>query len=186
MAVADGQGIAVRDLAVKVFDSVIEQWTAAVADNPDLKPLPDRQYIAPGNPSLVAWDCEQFVVGLEGIGWGMAPDTQNPSPQASAGASVMSVRHAIFNLQLVRCTPRIPEGRGAQAYPPVDEMHESGLAFMDDVGYMSQALVHLVSQLKQGLPRSALVQAGAVTTLGAEGGFHATEATLAITAGELR
>jgi hypothetical protein len=186
MAVADGQGIAVRDLAIKILTGVEAHWEAAVEANPDVVPLPERRLIGPGNPSLIAWDCAQLVVSLEGVGQGPAPSVQNIAPQVAANAAVMSVRHAIFSIQLVRCTPPIPEGRNQNPYPLTADLHAAGLIYMDDAGYLSQALVHLVGQLKQGLERGALVEAGVINTLGPAGGLHAVEATLAITSGELR
>lgn len=172
-----GDRIYVAELGLKVLKTVEEHFAAAEVS------LPDRRYLAAGNPSLVAWDCEQLVVGLSGIGWGAAPDTAPISVKPSAHMSVAGVRHAVFSIQLVRCTPTVSDEEAEMntPYPAAEEIHAAGVAFMRDAGLISQALVEMVSRLQQGLDRSGIAQAGVVNTLGPEGGHHAVEATLAIT-----
>lgn len=172
-----GERIYVAELALKVLKTVEEHFTAADTL------LPDRRYLAPGNPSLVAWDCEQLVVGLSGVGWGAAPDAAPISVKPSAQMSAVGVRHAVFSIQLVRCTPTVSdqEAEMNEPYPEAEKIHAAGIQFMRDAGLISQALVEMVSRLNQGLDRSGIAQAGVVNTLGPEGGHHAVEATLAIT-----
>jgi hypothetical protein len=170
-----GKGIRVGDLAQKVLDGVVAHFLAA-----DVA-LPDRRYVAPGNPQLIAWDCEQLVVALTGIGWGSAPDAATGSVKPAAQMSVQGVRHAVFSIQLVRCTPVSKDTR--TPWPPAEEIQAAGVAFMRDAGLLSQALVTLVAELRQGLApdRSGLVEAGALSSLGPEGAHHGMEATLAVT-----
>jgi hypothetical protein len=172
-----GDRIYVAELALKVLATVEEHFAAGGIA------LPDRRYVAAGNPSLVAWDCEQLVVGLSGIGWGAAPDAAPISVKPAAHMSVAGVRHAVFSIQLVRCTPAVSDvaAESGQPYPEAEEIHAAGIAFIKDAGLISQALVEMVSRLGQGLDRSGIAQAGVVNTLGPEGGHHAVEATLAIT-----
>jgi len=170
-----GKRIYVAELAQKVLDGVVAHFDAA-----DVA-LPDRRYIAPGNPQLIAWDCEQLVVSLTGIGWGSAPDAAVGSVKPGAQMSVQGVRHAVFSIQLVRCTPKSNDTR--TPWPPAAEIQAAGVDFMRDSGLLSQALVTLLAELRQGLAqdRSGVVEAGALTSLGPEGGYHGMEATLAIT-----
>lgn len=175
MTTALGKRIYVAELAQKVLDGVVAHFEAANV------PLPDRRYVAPGNPQLIAWDCEQLVVSLTGIGWGSAPDAATGSIKPGSQVSVQGVRHAVFSIQLVRCTPVSKDSR--TPWPPAEEIQAAGVAFMKDSGLLSQAMVTLVAELRQGIApdRSGLVEAGALTSLGPEGGHHGMEATLAIT-----
>lgn len=174
-----GARINVAELAQKTLDGVVAHFAAA-----DIE-LPDRRYVAPGNPQLVAWDCEQLVVALTGIGWGAAPDAATGSVKPGTQASALGIRHAVFSVQLVRCTPVSKDNR--TPWPPPEEIHASGLRFMQDAGRLSQALVTVVAELRQSIAqdRSGLVEAGVLTSLGPEGGYHGLEATLAITSGLL-
>jgi hypothetical protein len=68
-------------------------------------PIPGRVAIAAGSPEQVAWDCEQLLVLLQGIGWGPMEDQAPLAPAMAAVVSARAVRHAVFAVQLVRCTP---------------------------------------------------------------------------------
>lgn len=175
MTTALGKRIFVAELAQKVLDGVVAHFEAADVT------LPDRQYVAPGNPQLIAWDCEQLVVSLTGIGWGSAPEAATGSVKPGSQISVQGVRHAVLSIQLVRCTPVSRDAR--TPWPPVQAIQDAGTEFMRDAGLLSQALVTLMAELRQGLAQdhSGLVEAGAVTSLGPEGGYHGLEATLAVT-----
>jgi hypothetical protein len=173
-----GKGIALGDLAQKILECVVDHYEAAGVE------LPPRQCVVPGNPAEVAWDCQQLAVGLAGVGWGQIADQAPLSPKPGAHASVGSMRHAVFSIQLVRCTP---VGGRDGASPPAEEIHASGMEFMRDAGLLSQALVTMTSQLRRdfALDRSGLVQPGVIAVLGPAGGLHAVEATIAVTSGEL-
>lgn len=170
-----GKRIYVAELAQKVLDGVVAHFEAASVE------LPDRRYVAPGNPQLIAWDCEQLVVALTGIGWGASPESAGGSVKPGSQMSVQGVRHAVFSIQLVRCTPVSTSTR--TPWPPPEEIQAAGEKFMRDAGILSQALVTMVAELRESLTpdRSGLVEAGALTSLGPEGQHHGMEATLAIT-----
>lgn len=142
--------------------------------------LPDRRFIAPGNPQLIAWDCEQLFVALTGIGIGAAPDTPVQSPRQGAPVSAFNVRHAIFSIQLVRCTPTV--GDTNAEFPAAEQIDAAGAQSMRDAGLLSDAVVLMCSQLSKALPPGSTVQAGLTSSLGPEGGYHANEATVAVTA----
>lgn len=173
-----GKGLTIPDLAESFLLGVQQHFAAANVA------LPARQYVAAGLPANIAWDCEQLVVALTGIGWGQAEDVVQLSPQINAQASVAAVRHAVFSVQLVRCTPaKGPHG----ALPTVDQIHENGLAFFRDAGLLSQALVTACTRVAAmlGLQNTGNVQPGAVEPLGPTGGLVALDASVAITAGAL-
>jgi hypothetical protein len=170
-----GQGLAVAQLATDVLNSISEHFDqAGVA-------LPDRRILVPGDSRSFAWDCEQLAVSLAGIGWGQALDAAPVTPRAGSPASVISIRHAVIVATLIRCTPN---GRNGKPPDPA-ELFDAGQRFMRDAGLLSQSMVTLCARLRHSLPREASVQPGAVEPIGPEGGYHAAETTLTITAGEL-
>jgi hypothetical protein len=173
---APGKGLDLVSVATQMLDVVVAQFEAAG------HPLPDRRYVAPGDPGEVAWDCEQFVISLDGIGWGQAVDESQVSPRAGTPVSVMGLRHAVFSLSLVRCTPQ-PVARAS--LPTVEAVNEAGLIFLRDAGLLSQALLNISVELGRALRHEGNVQAGAVETAGPSGGYHGLQGSLAITVGAL-
>lgn len=174
MSTPTGNVLGVRAMAETVL-AVIEAHFAAAAIA-----LPDRRAIAAGSSVEVAWDCEQLLVMLDSIGWGQAIDLAQESPRAGNPFSAHALRHAIFAVQLVRCTPI---GGNRSTVPTRDDLHAAGLQFMTDAGALSQALVEAVSRLRSGLSRDCVVQAGAITPAGPEGAYHGLQSTIAVTVG---
>jgi len=161
-----GQGIAVRSLALAIMDAVESHWGGTAA------PLPDRRYVAFGDPASTPWDCEQLVISLAGVGFGPAQDAAPPStPRAGTPASIMTVRHAVFNIALVRCIPT-PSGRTSTP-PSVEELQAAGERFMTDAGMLSQALVRWASRTYKSLPNdgASSVQLGVIEPGEASGGY---------------
>jgi hypothetical protein len=170
-----GLGLALPDLARRVLDGVVAHYDAVDAK---CKPservnLPARRVIAPGNPRLVAWDCEQLVVTMSGIGVGQAPGEGGRPAGRGNPISATGLRHAVFAVQIVRC---VPESRDGTSPPPDDVLTAAGLALLRDAGLLSQALVEICTQVAGGLGAGARVVPGAVA--GVEG-------SLAVTAGGL-
>lgn len=172
-----GKALTIRGMAESILGSITDHYTAAGVT------LPARRYVAPGDPTQIAWDCEQLVVAIQGIGWGQAPDAGPPSPRIGTPVSALAMRHAIYVVQLVRCTPS--EGDPQTGLPDEADIHAAGLAFMTDMGLMSQALMVACATIRTGLDRTGLVQPGAVNPDGPSGAFHGMSAQIAITAGEL-
>jgi hypothetical protein len=171
-----GQGIAVRSLALELLAAVESHWGGTAA------PLPDRRYVAFGDPSSVPWDCEQLVISLAGVGFGPAQDAAPPAtPRAGTPASVMSVRHAVFSIALVRCIPK-PSGRNATP-PGVAELQQAGERFMTDAGMLSQALVRWASRTYKNLPNdgASSVQLGVIEPGEASGGHVALTGAAIVT-----
>lgn len=175
-----GKALNVQGTAQNILAAVVDHYAATSP----LVALPDRQYVAPGAPDQIAWDCEQLVVSVQGIGWGQAPSAgQSPSPAIGAHVSVTAVRHVIYDVALVRCTPST--GDPITGIPPVADIHAAGLAFMTDMGLMSQALVVACATVRAGLDRGSLVEPGAVNPAGPSGGFHGMSAQIAVTVAQL-
>jgi hypothetical protein len=176
---ADGLGLAVAAVAQTILDTIVDHY-----DGVDGVTLPDRRLIAGGNPRLVAWDnCEQVVVSMSGIGNGAAPGVGGSSRATGNPVSGMGVRHAVFAVQITRHNPESPNG--GQTPPAVADVNTAGLAAMRDAGLLSQALIEVCTKVTADLPRGSQAVAGAVETLGPEGGFTASEGSLAVTIGLL-
>jgi len=178
-------GIDVVSLARRLLAYTSEFFaTAGIA-------LPSRQYIAPGTPSTVAWDCEQLVVTLAALnfGKGQAALNYNTTVGPSAGDEM---RNASFGVQLVRCTPGFEEpteGLLGQGWlPEVDEINTSGEQMLIDAGTLSQALSNLAAKADPQFTAATggtLVQAGAVTSFGPAGCLWGITGSLTVTAGVL-
>jgi hypothetical protein len=175
-----GQGIAVRGLALDILGAVESHWGGVAV------PLPKRRYVSFGDPASVPWDCEQLVVSLAGVGFGPAQDAAPPAtPRAGTPASVLSVRHAVFNIALVRCIPS-PSGRNATP-PSVPQLQEAGERFMTDAGMLSQALVRWASRTYKNLPNdgASSVQLGVIEPGEASGGHVALTGAAIVTCAAL-
>lgn len=177
-----GKGLDVATTAQELLDHVVAHYVAAAPGT--VAPLPERRAVLAGDPRTVAWDCEQLMVSLEGIGIGPSPDSQLGTPAVRMGSpiSATALRHAVFAVSLVRCTPQSDE----QGNPPTAAaLNEAGLTFMRDCGMLSQAMVTFAGILANQLPDTASVECGAVTPIGPSGGFHGADTAMAITVPEL-
>lgn len=175
-----GKGLDVASTAQDILDHVVAHYAAATPGS--VQPLPERRTIAPGDPQTIAWDCEQLVVSLQGIGFGPAVDASPaPSPRGGLPLSATALRHAVLAVDLVRCTPS-PDNNGNVS---TVALNAAGLVFMRDCGMLSQAVVTFAGVLRSRLPDTASVQCGVVQPFGPSGGFHAAEVTIAITVPEL-
>lgn len=172
-----GQRLTIREMAESILGAIVDHYTAAAVT------LPERRYVAPGDPTQIAWDCEQLVVAVQGVGWGQATNAATLSPKIGSQVSATAVRHVVFDVALVRCTPS--DGDPDTGLVPAAEIHAAGLDFMIDVGHMSQALVAACAAVRAGLDRAALVEPGAVNPAGPSGGYHGMSAMIAVTAGTL-
>ena len=142
--------------------------------------LPERRYVAPGEPGSTVWDCEQVTVTLASVGTNTSTAQTVAMPMVGTPAGVGLVRFATWAIQVVRCSPTF-EGDGDP--PDVTELLAAAAAGLDDAGHMSQLLVEVAS-LPMGsrswLPIGSTINAGAVAPIGPEGGFQAVEATVAV------
>jgi hypothetical protein len=174
---APGLGLPVGDVAQLILDGVVSHFEAAAVD------LPRRRIIAPGAPELIAFDCAMLAVTCSGVGQGYAPGQGVTQQRGGNPISAMGLRHAVFSVTLLRDEPK--PRNGGQQPPPAEELTRAGLSLMRDMGLLSQALIEVCTRVAGGLPKGATVSAGAVNTIGPEGGFHGLQGTLAATAGLL-
>jgi len=130
----------------------------------------------------VAWDCEQLVITMSGIGQGPAPGTGGEPRGTGRQISSMGVRHTVLVAQLVRSHPESPDGTTP---PDAGEVTRAGLASMRDAGLLSQALIAVAARITGGLPKGSRATAGAVEALGPEGGYSGLEGSIAVTVGTL-
>ncbi len=173
----DGGALDIVTLADLVFDAVVSAFGAAGVA------LPERKIMAPGAPEQVAWDCEQLVCTMSGIGLGSAPGLNAAPRQAGAQMSSMGLRHVVFTFQLVRCEPK-PSNSGTRPPAPT-VISAAARALWRDAGLLSHALVRAGTDLSKGLPRGTQVEAGVVTPVGPEGGFVGLQTSITVTAGNL-
>jgi hypothetical protein len=171
-------GLRLVPIAQGILDDVADYFTANAVE------LPTRRCIAPGAPGLIAWDCEQVVVALASVTWGIGEDAAQSVPQVGVAAGVMEVRYAQWSVQIVRCTPQMDEEGNP---PPVETIQLAGEQALADAGILSQFLVHCVAfpQLHEWVPAGALAKAGNVVSLGPSGPHHGFEGSLSVTATEL-
>lgn len=165
-----GLGLTVDDIAQAILSAVVAHFTAAGVA------LPTRQYVAAGEPQLVAWDCEQVTVSLTGVGWGVAQESFAQTVQLGARQSAQALRHGVFSIEIVRSYPT-PDDQGG--LPSVDDMNTAGLASMRDAGLLSQAMVVAASE-EIGLPPEATARPGVVDPRGPEGGYVGVLGTMII------
>jgi hypothetical protein len=140
--------------------------------------LPERRYVAPGTPGLIAWDCEQVVISLSQVGLGAAEDYAMRTPQMGSPAGLL-VRYASWSIQLVRCTPtQDDEGNP----PPAEDIAAAGLASLVDVGLLSQFVTNTGENPPFWADGPGNVRGGAVVPIGPAGNYHGYEATVTLSA----
>jgi len=136
--------LAVAETAVHILQSV-ERWYADEANNAEA--LPDRRYVAPGEPRTVAWDCSagQVTVALEGAPLGRSQELAGrPQQSPNRNAAGAYIRQANYELQIVRPTP----GPGGSGQPPsVEKLYGAGLSMLEDY---SQVLAWVAAAQESG------------------------------------
>jgi len=152
--------------------------------------LPDRQYIAAGAPGDEAWDCEQLVVALQGIAWGVAEEAYAQAVQSGTNMSAQSMRHAVIEVSLVRAITVTSQRNGQ---PEVEDMNADGVRFLLDCGVLSQGMVVAASNLHDvGMdtispvfPGGVVARPGIVDPVGPSGGFVGATATIYVSVMDL-
>jgi hypothetical protein len=145
--------------------------------------LPERQYIAPGLPSLDSWDCEQCMVGVVGIqNSGSRAGDPGRAPKGGTPASVYTMRAVSYAIQIVRCVP-VLDTRGNP--PPPEDIDLAGRQQIVDMGLLSQCVVNIAAAPPAWILPGAGIQAGAVAPLGPNGGLAAIESMVTLTGAPL-
>lgn len=152
----------------RVFDAAQQLLAAVVTRHGGT--LPARQYVSAGPP---AWDCELVSVHATGGGsydgnLGAVAVEQN---QRGAG---FAMEQAQFGISIVRCTPAVPDSKGAKpSFPTVEQEEEAAAALYADVQRVKNALV---AAAKAGeLPGCASLVFEGWSVIGPEGGMVASE-----------
>lgn len=175
-----GQALDVHMIGDSLFNAVVDHFAAR--SQPEYQDLPARRYLAVGDSSSVAWDCEQFTVSLEGIGAGTAPDSPSQSSAPGVQTGVAAVRHVILMCSLVRCTPTVSD---SGEFPSVESMAAAGALFFRDAGLLSQAVTEWASRMRRNFDSSAQVLVGDVLPAGPEGAFAGLVCSAQVTAVKL-
>lgn len=176
-----GNRLNVLEVARVLRDGVVAHWAAHT--DPDVEALPDRRLLIGGDPAVLAWDCEQFTVALQGIGNGQSDDTAATAPQIGAGTSVFNMRHAIFELLLLRCVATVDD----EGAPPADVVQDAeGERFLRDVGMLSQALTEIASNVRRNLLEpGGIARVGQILPVGPDGGFSGCVGLFQVTSARL-
>lgn len=176
-----GNRLNVLEIARTLRDGVVNHWAAHT--DPDMEALPDRRLLLGGDPALAAWDCEQFTVALQGIGNGQSEDTAATAPQVGSGTSVFNVRHAIFEITLLRCVAVVDD----DGESPADAvLLAEGERFLRDAGMLSQALTEIASRVRQRLLEpGGIARVGQILPVGPDGGFAGCVGLFQVTSASL-
>lgn len=154
-----GKGLRVDLLARDILDHVIGHFVSSGRD------LPERQYVSGGEPTAVAWDCEQLTIAVTGIGWGVAEESYPVTMQGNNNRG-LAQRHVVYAIELVRCVPDTSTIRNGT--PDMDTLNMWGMGILRDMGLLSQATVAYSNTLRQA---GAVVRPGIVSPVGPSGGF---------------
>lgn len=149
--------------------AVASRCLAAIVDHHKTRgwDLPERRYVAAGNPNEVASDDEHLAVMLDGLTPGATDASQRVGSVQSRGAHAVVIPRATFAIRLMRCIP-VDDGYGP---PDPDELTASGLELLADVGRVLTSLYEW-RRTETGAGRNGAVTFGTVETLG-PGGGHA-------------
>jgi hypothetical protein len=162
-----GNRLNLLEIARALRDGVVQHWAAHT--DPEVEALPDRRLLMSGDAAVVSWDCEQLTVALQAIGLGQSDATAPTAPQLGGGVSVFNMRHAVFEVLLLRCAATVDDEGDA----PADAVLEAeGVRFLRDAGMLSQALTEIASNVKRNLLEpGGIATVGQVLPVGPEGGF---------------
>lgn len=176
-----GQRLNVLEVARAIRDGVVEYWAAHT--DPEVQALPDRRLLLGGDAAVVAWDCEQLTVTMQGVGNGQSDDAVATAPQLGAGTSVFNVRHVIFEVLVLRCASVLDDEGNA---PPDAVLEAEGETFLRDAGMLSQALTHVAAQIKPRLLEpGGIARVGQILPVGPEGGFSGNVGLFQVTSSRL-
>jgi hypothetical protein len=171
----------------RVLLSWIEDWWGQRADPADVdapQPLPPSRYLAGGDPRTVAWghDDGQLTVAMDRVVLGLDPTSPAPaarSPRTPPGNAARLVRHAIYEVQIVRPAPgldfagRIPSGTAIDAH---------GYLLMSDQGHLLTCLTEATQTgalLREHVGQGPIVL-GDGESLGPSGGLSAVACGITI------
>lgn len=173
-----GNRLAADVLAARVLAGTVAHFALAGQD------LPRRQFVAPGAPRVVAWDCEQVTVSCAGLGWGPAG---NVSGDFDGRELSTMVRHVVLEIAVTRKLPARTQTVDSVGLPPEGALNDAGMTMLRDVGILSQAVAEMFGPAPADriVPVGTRAQPGVVEILGPEGDYTAVVTTVSVTLGTL-
>lgn len=129
--------------------------------------LPERRYLAAGEPNAIAADDEHLAVMLEGMQPGSSQQAQRGQVVQSRGARAQLLPRATLVVRLMRCIP-VGDEYGA---PDADVIDESGMELFTDVGRVLSSLYAWAGSENSGPMLNGQVSFGQVMSLGPSGGI---------------
>jgi hypothetical protein len=172
--------LAVAGTAEAILAAVVA-WYADEAHGAE--PLPERRYVAAGDPRAVAWDCDagQVTVAFASSALQVRQDLAGPITQSPGGRnrSVQMMRSGSFELQVVRPTPQM--GYEGEA-PSAEVLSAHGISLLHDVEQVL-AMVNDAQHRGRFLPeghKPAPVQVPLVEVLGPTGNLAGIAVTVVV------
>lgn len=102
----------------RIYDVAAGLLAAVVAEHGGT--LPDRQFVSAGAP---AWDCELLAVWVESTG-GHDGNVVADVLQPQMAAAAHTMRYGTFVVELVRCTPAVPDTEGPTLGMPTEAQED--------------------------------------------------------------
>ncbi len=165
-------------MAQALLDGLIGWFADEDNTGPDYPGLPERRYVAAGDPRAIAWDdtAGQVTVALSRIMLGLnsiSPPQPVRAPRTSPANHGRYQRTATFEVQVVRCVPTLCDA---------DTLHAHGLLVLRDAGLLIRAVLDVANS--GALTRRPVAEVGVTVddliTLGPSGGAAAPAVGLAI------
>lgn len=165
-------------VAQALLDGIVDWFADPANVGPDYPPLPERRYVAGGDPRVVAWDTTagQLTVTLGRILLGLSAAT-SPAParvpRANPANAGRVLRTASLEVQLVRCAPALADA---------DVLHAHGLLVTEDAGHLIRAVLDVAKagKLTRRQAPEAHVTVEDLETLGPDGGAAASAVRIAV------
>ncbi len=154
--------------------AVAQRMLAGIVDHFDAQSwdLPERCYIAPGSPNVIADDGEHLVVALESLATGAAGATGGAGmPSRAAGSQ--GPPKAILAARLLRCID-------PDVAPETASIHEDGVRLLLDPGRLLDALYTWRETELHAMNPNPIVDIGQVDTIGPMGGYAGHMAKISI------
>lgn len=157
----DASALAQRMLAGVVAHFEAQDWE-----------LPERCYVAPGSPNVIADDGEHLVIALESLGTGAAT-ASGGGGMLSRAAGAQGPPKAVFGARLMRCID-------PDVAPETASIHADGVRLLLDPGRLLDALFTWRESELHPLNPNPMVDIGQVGVIGPMGGLagHMAKVTI--------
>lgn len=186
MALPVGQGQPTpAAVALALLDRVVAYYTEHAEDEVDPPvALPERRFVAAGDPRVVAWDVD---AGQVHVSYATVTTARNPAappapsrlPRKDPANAGLLVRSVTLEVQVVRPAPGLGQLR---TLPSEDQLHRHGVAIGLDLHHLNRAIVEAArdDHLTRENVREAQIIVGDTTTLGPSGKLAAAAQTITV------